>query len=186
MVKAAKILNKPLNNDWKKVAANIVIHKFKNGITKENKTYNGEIIKQAVVNLLAYPLHIVTDKNQIKKDLNYYEPKFAKEGPAMGYSILSILYARLGNAKKAFKFFKKTYEPNKRPPFGALSESATSNNPYFATGAGGLLQTILFGFGGLHLTEAGIIQKNPIIPKQWKSLTLKGIGSAKKTFYVTH
>jgi len=185
-IKAAKILNKPLNNDWKKVAANIVIHKFKNGITKENKTYNGEIIKQADVNLLAYPLHIVTDKNQIKKDLNYYEPKFAKEGPAMGYSILSILYARLGNAKKAFKFFKKTYEPNKRPPFGALSESATSNNPYFATGAGGLLQTILFGFGGLHLTEAGIIQKNPIIPKQWKSLTLKGIGSAKKTFYVTH
>jgi len=185
-IKAAKILGKGVNLDWKKVADGIVIHKFKNGVTKENKTYNGEIIKQADVNLLAYPLHIITDKNQIKKDLNYYAPKFAKEGPAMGNSILSILYARLGNANKAFEFFKKTYEPNKRPPFGALSESATSNNPYFATGAGGLLQTILFGFGGLHINENGIIQKNGVLPKQWKSLTLKGIGPDNKTYTVTH
>jgi len=184
--RAATILGYPKNNNWQKVANGLIIHKFKDGVTKENSTYHGQIVKQADVNLLAYPLQIITNKKQIKKDLKYYEPRFAKDGPAMADAILSILYARLGDAQTAFKFFKKTYEPNKRPPFGALAESATSNNPYFATGAGGLLQTVLFGFGGLHISESGIIQKNPVLPKQWKKLTLKGIGPDKKTYMVNH
>lgn len=183
-LKAAELLGYHLNNNWKQVAEGIVIHKFKDGITRENRTYSGEIIKQADVNLLAYPLQIIKDKNQIIKDLNYYEARFSKEGPAMAHSILSILYARLGNPQKAYELFKSSYQPNKRAPFGALSESATSNNPYFATGAGGLLQTILFGFGGLEIGENGIEQKNPVIPKQWKSLTLKGIGPEKKTYII--
>ncbi|MCF6180880.1 glycoside hydrolase family 65 protein [Lutibacter sp.] len=182
----AKILGILGKKDWKTVADGLVIHKFKSGITKENSTYHGQIIKQADVNLLAYPLQIITDKKQILKDLNYYEPRFAKDGPAMAHSILAILYARLGNTDKAFELFKSSYEPNKRPPFGALSESATSNNPYFATGAGGLLQIVLVGFGGLHISENGIIQKNPILPKQWKSLTLKGVGPNKKTYIIKH
>ena len=85
---------------------------------------------------------------------------------------------------KAFRLFKESYEPNKRPPFGAMSETATADDPYFATGAGGMLQTVLFGFGGLHLTDKGIEQKNPILPKQWKSLTIKGVGLAKRTFVI--
>jgi trehalose/maltose hydrolase-like predicted phosphorylase len=185
-IKASEILGLTPQKKWKNVADGLVIHKFKDGVTKENRTYDGQVIKQADVNLLAFPLQIITDENQIKKDLNYYEPRFAKEGPAMAHSILAILYARLGNADKAFDLFKKTYEPNKRPPFGALAEAATSNNPYFATGAGGMLQIVLAGFGGLNISESGIVQKNSILPKQWKSLTLKGIGPNKKTFIVKH
>ncbi len=75
--------------------------------------------------------------------------------------------------------------PNKRPPFGALAESATSNNPYFTTGAGGMLQTVLFGFAGLHLTDDGLIQKNPCLPSKWKSLTITGGGPEKEVFKVT-
>lgn len=182
--KAAETLELSPNPVWNDMAAKIVIHRFPDGTTRENRTYNGEIIKQADVNLLSYPLHIVTDRDAIIKDLKYYEPKLSPEGPAMGQSIFSILYARLGNADEAFRLFKRSYEPNKRPPFGALAEAATSNNPYFATGAGGMLQVVLFGFGGLDITEKGIVQKNPILPKQWKSLTLKGIGPDKKTYVI--
>ena len=102
----------------------------------------------------------------------------------MGNAILSVLYARLGDKKKAYEYFQKSYLPNKRPPFGALSESAYSNNPYFCTGAGGLLQAMLFGFGGLHLTENGIVQKEPLLPDAWKSLTLKGVGKDKKNYVI--
>ena len=66
--------------------------------------------------------------------------------------------------------------PNKRSPFGVLSESASSNNPYFATGAGGMLQAVLFGFAGLEITDDGIVQHKASLPKQWKSLTIKGLG----------
>jgi trehalose/maltose hydrolase-like predicted phosphorylase len=183
-VLAAKELEIKPNTDWSVVANHIVIHKFPDGTTMEHSKYDGAIIKQADVNLLAYPLNIVSDKKALLRDLKYYEPKLAKEGPAMGKSVFAVIYARLGNAEKAFSLFKESFHPNKRSPFGALSESATSNNPYFVTGAGGMLQTILFGFGGIHLTDNGIIQKNPILPKAWKSLTLKGIGIDKKTFVI--
>ena len=134
--------------------------------------------------MLTYPLDIVNDTETILKDLTYYEPKLAKEGPAMGKAIFAVIYARLGDAENAYRLFKESYEPNKRPPFGALSETATANLPYFATGAGGLLQSVLFGFGGLHFTNDGIVQKNPILPKAWKSLTIKGIGKDKKEFVI--
>ncbi len=74
--------------------------------------------------------------------------------------------------------------PNQQAPFGALSEVATSNFSYFATGAGGMLQSVLFGFAGLDITDDGIIQKNPILPKEWKSLTIKGVGADKKTYRI--
>ncbi len=182
--KAAITLGKKLNADWLKVAEFLQFHYFPNGVLKENKEYNGEIIKQADVNLLAYPLDVVSKPEDIKRDLDYYEEKMGADGPAMSHSILSVLYARLGETDKAYELFKRAYMPNKRVPFGALSESAFSNNPYFATGAGGMLQAVIFGFGGLYFTDSGIEQKNPCLPKQWKKLTIKGIGIEKKTFEI--
>ncbi len=181
---AANELDLSADELWNEVASNIKIHRFPDGTTMEHSTYDGDRIKQADVNLLTYPLNIISDKNTILKDLKYYEPKLAEEGPAMGKSVFAVIYARLGDANNAYRLFKESYEPNKRPPFGALSETATANLPYFATGAGGMLQVVLFGFGGLHLTENGIEQRNAILPKQWKSITITGVGIEKKTFTV--
>lgn len=181
---ASKELGLDFDKQWQQVAENIKILKFPNGTTKEHSTYDGAIIKQADVNLLSYPLDVVSDKETIFKDLEYYEPKLSAEGPAMGKSIFAILYARHGDVENAYRLFKESYVPNQQPPFGALSEVATSNFSYFATGAGGMLQTVLFGFGGLEIGDDGIVQKKPILPKSWKSLTLKGIGSEKKTFVI--
>ncbi|AUP80081.1 glycosyl hydrolase family 95 catalytic domain-containing protein [Flavivirga eckloniae] len=181
---AAKALNIETDKNWEHIADNIKVHQFPNGLTKEHSQYNGEMIKQADVNLLAYPLNIIQDEKQIRKDLSYYEPKFDKKGPAMAQSILAVIYARLGDSENSFRLFKASYMPNKRAPFGALSESANSNNPYFVTAAGGMLQVVLFGFGGLHITDEGIIQKKPLLPKSWKSLTITGVGINKETFTV--
>jgi hypothetical protein len=45
-----------------------------------------------------------------------------------------------------------------------------------------MLQTVLFGFGGLQLTNEGIVQLNSALPKEWKSLTIKGVGLSKQNF----
>jgi trehalose/maltose hydrolase-like predicted phosphorylase len=158
--------------DWKHVADNIPILKFEDGTTRENATYNGVMIKQADVNLLAYPLEIVTSKEQIEKDLAYYEPRMSPEGPAMGNSVLSTLHAKLGNVEKAYALFTKSYKPNEVPPFGVLAETANGSNPYFATGAGGMLQAVIFGFGGLQITDKGIVQKKVALPRNWVSMTI--------------
>lgn len=185
--KAAKVLGLPADKQWITVASGLRFHYMPDGTMKEHARYQGEMIKQADVNLLAYPLGLVSQEEDIKRDLLYYEDKIDKvNGPAMGNAILSVLYARLGNAAEAYRLFKKSYIPNKRPPFGVLSESPSSNNPYFATGAGGLLQVVLFGFAGLELTDDGIRQHTPLLPEEWKSLTIKGVGIDRKDIVVKH
>ena len=53
------------------------------------------------------------------------------------------------------------------------------------TGAGGILQAFINGFGGLDITENGIVQHKTVLPKHWKKLTIKGVGSERKDFVVT-
>jgi len=182
---AAKILGIAPNVDWMTVANNIPILKMADGVTREHATYNGEGIKQADVNLLSYPLKQITDAAQVKKDLAFYETRIPNEGtPAMTQAIFSLLYSRLGDSEKAFYWFKEAYTPNLNPPFRVIAETKGGTNPYFATGAGGVLQAMLMGFGGLDITPSGITQIKSVLPKQWKSLVVKGIGSEKKTFVV--
>lgn len=102
----------------------------------------------------------------------------------MTHAIFSILYARLGLPDKAYASLRGGYTPNLRPPFGVMAETATGNNPYFATGAGGMLQAMLNGFGGLEITPAGIIQLKTQLPAGWRSLRLTGIGISKNTYIV--
>jgi trehalose/maltose hydrolase-like predicted phosphorylase len=182
---AAALLGIEADPDWTQVASNIPILTLENGVTREHATYNGEGIKQADVNLLAYPLKEVSDPAQIKKDLAYYETRVPDEGtPAMTQAIFTLLYARLGEGAKAYKFFKEGYTPNLNPPFRVLAETKGGTNPYFATGAGGIVQAVLMGFGGLEITPKGIVQVPSALPGQWKSLTITGVGPEKKIFTV--
>ena len=183
-VLAAKELGLTPNPDWEHVAANIPILRFADGTIRENATYAGEIIKQADVNLLAYPLNVVAEERDIRRDLAYYEPRYAPDGPAMGHSVLATLYARLGEPAKAFALFERSYQPNEVPPFGVLAETAGGTNPYFATGAGGMLQAVIFGFGGLEIGAEGVRQRPAKLPAHWRSLTIKGVGVDKQTFTV--
>ena len=153
------------------------------GTTREHASYHGESIKQADVNLLAYPLHEVTSPAAIRKDLEYYEPRVG-EGPAMTHAIFAILYEKLGMPDKALTVLKQGYTPNLRPPFGVIAETASGNNPYFATGAGGVLQALLNGFGGLQITNAGITQIPTRLPAAWHALKITGVGPEKLSFMV--
>jgi len=184
-IAAANVLDLKVNDDWQNVADNIPILKMANGVTQEYASYKDTGIKQADVNLLAYPLKQITDTTQIRKDLEFYSARVPNEGtPAMTQGIFALLYSRLGDGAKAYHWFKEAYEPNLNPPFRVIAETKGGTNPYFATGAGGILQCVLMGFGGLDITQQGIIQIKTAMPAQWKALTLKGIGPYKKTYVI--
>ncbi|HEY4207511.1 MAG TPA: glycoside hydrolase family 65 protein [Puia sp.] len=180
---AARLLGVSPDPDWMVVRNNIPILHFEDGVTKEHAAYHGEKIKQADVNLLAYPLKEVTDPAAIRKDLDYYQPRVG-EGPAMTHAIFAILYSRLGSPEKAYQSLKEGYTSNLRPPFGVMAETASGSNPYFATGAGGILQAILNGFGGLDITPAGVQQLKTKLPSKWKSLRVTGVGPGRKEYMV--
>ncbi|WP_158286323.1 MULTISPECIES: glycosyl hydrolase family 95 catalytic domain-containing protein [Flavobacterium] len=172
-IKTAKILGQTANPDWQKVHDKIVILKDVNGATLQYEQYKGERIKQADANLLAFPLDYITDKAQILKDLQYYEPKIDPNGPSMSYSALAAAYARLGNTQKAYELFKKAYQPNRKAPFGFISEKPRPSVTVFCTGYGGMLQTIIFGFAGMTIGENGLYQEKANLPAHWNKLTIK-------------
>lgn len=180
---AAEICGEKVPEIWRAIGENIRILQFENGVTREHSTYKGEMIKQADANLLAYPLGLITDEYRQRQDLEYYAERIdQKDGPAMSYSVYCVQYARMGEADKAYEMFRRCYEPNLRKPFGVISETPTSNNPYFMTGAGGLLQAVLNGFCGLQITDEGIVQLPSALPSHWKRVTVTGVGSDKKTY----
>ena len=180
---AAEICGEKVPEIWREIGENIRVLQFENGVTREHSTYKGEMIKQADANLLAYPLGVITDEYRQRQDLEYYAERIdQKDGPAMSYSVYCVQYARMGEADKAYEMFRRCYEPNLKKPFGVIPETPTSNNPYFMTGAGGLLQAVLNGFCGLQITDEGIVQLPSALPSHWKRVTVTGVGSDKKTY----
>ncbi len=180
---AARLLGLPANPDWLHVAQNIPILKLPDGVTQEHATYHGEGIKQGDVNLLAFPLNVITTPAQIRQDLEYYSARVPTEGtPAMTQAIFALLYSRLGDGAKARHFFQDAYLPNLLPPFRVIAETKGGTNPYFATGAGGVLQAVLMGFGGLDITPTGIVQRKTALPTGWQSVKITGVGPQHKTY----
>ena len=184
VTKAAEVLGKPVDPPWMEISDNLVFTYDADGVTMEYTGYDGRLIKQTDVNMLAYPLGVITDKEQILRDIEYYFDRIDPNGPAMSNAIIAVLHARLGDPETAFKVFKKSYTDKLRPPFGVLSENADNSRVSFATGLGGILQSVIFGFAGIEVTEHGIIQLPTRIPAHWKSLTVTGAGPEKKTYKV--
>lgn len=185
--KAAAVLGYGCPAEWKEIADGLFFDKMDNGVTSEHVGYDGAEIKQADVNLLAYPLKLVTDRKQMLKDLEYYSTKVPqKKTPAMTQSMFSVICSRCGQIEEAYKWFIDSYRPNQNPPFGVLAEFKGGTNPYFATGAGGTLQSVIMGFAGIDFNpEGGIMQvKQHGIPKHWKKLVIKGVGPEKRTFVI--
>ena len=186
-VEAARACGEKAPVLWSDIADGLRILRDDAGVTLEYAGYAGQQIKQADVNLLGYPLGVVTDRGLLLRDLAYYDAKIDRvNGPAMAFSVFCVQYAWLGDAAKAEEMFRRCYRPNLRPPFGVLAETPTSHNPYFTTCAGGMLQAVMNGFGGLEITDKGIVCRETALPASWKRLTIKGVGPERRTYVINN
>lgn len=102
----------------------------------------------------------------------------------MTKSILATLYQRVGEPQTALRFFEAGHDSYQRPPFGVFDETLSNHHPHFATGAGGILQSLIYGFGGLEITDGGRAHRPGKLPQRWKSLTITGVGPERQTFSV--
>lgn len=180
--KAAEVCGFDAPSSWCEVADALRILKFPDGVTSEYEGYEGIVIKQADVNLLAYPLGIVTDPASIRADLEYYEGRIHAGGPAMSHAMLALQWARLGEGERAYELFQKALEGHLHAPFYAFSETAGERDTCFMTGWGGVLQAVINGFCGLELTDSGVVQLPSSLPPHWKSLTVKGVGPERVSY----
>lgn len=181
-VLAAKVLGHKPKPEWSRVENGLSFKRSSDGIILEHDTYAGENTKQADVVLLAYPLQYIKEKDDIRRNLEYYIKTVPrKTTPSMSKGIYSILYSQLGDKEKAWNYFQDSYLPNLNPPFRVIAEFDGGTNPYFITGAGNTLQAVLFGFCGLRIGPDGITTTGASLPENWESVTLKGFGPQHKT-----
>jgi len=183
-IAAGKVLGTDSNPDWAIVRDNIPILRFPNGLIKHNAAQTDSNTVNRHVLMLAYPLHDLTDPEEIKRYIALSPDPKGSVQPGEVSSIFITLFARLGMTDQAYTLFRNGYSATERPPFGVLAESAKNDNVYFATAAGGFLQSLIYGFGGLNITPSGINQMPTRLPRPWKSLILTNIGVNHKTYTV--
>ena len=159
-VSAAVILNVecPKCDSYHTLADDLVIlYDEKIGFHPEYDGYRWTKIKQADVVLLNYPLGMNLTKPQIKADLDYYAPLSDPNGPAMTWSMFTIGYLDVMDFDNASWYLNKSFSQNIHAPFNIWTEFSNSQGTKgFITAAGGFLQTIVYGYGGIRLTTKSL------------------------------
>lgn len=143
---AAQVLGERSDEAWKRVADGLRFHRNADGSVAEYKGYAGAKIKQADAALLAYPLELLTDRQEIERTINHYASKLDMEnGPAMSHALMAVNYGRLGDRKRWRELLMAGLKPYLRGPFMNIAETPSNNETYFLTGAGAVLQALIFG-----------------------------------------
>ncbi|KAI5964847.1 ATH1 [Candida pseudojiufengensis] len=133
-------------------------------VTLEYSGMNSSVgIKQADVIMLTYPLeNNLIDSEQAYVNMEFYSTKQVSYGPAMTFSIFSVVASNLANTGCASQsYLHKAIQPYLRGPFAQFSEQ--NNDDYnknggthpafpFLTAHGGFLQALLQGLTGMRHT----------------------------------
>ena len=185
---AAKVLGRPADPKWAEVAKNIALPFDKaTGVYLVREGDDGKRgTKQADGELLLWPAQLPMDEKTRRATFEFHAARPIKNGPAMTDSIHALGWARLGDAKQAEENFRESYRPFVRGPFLLFSEKRSMDRCDFATGQGGVLQSVLYGFGGLDWESFEGTPKRPVVlPPTWKKLTITGIRRGGQTYTLT-
>ncbi len=190
--RAAKLIGQSADPRWSVIADALFFpYDTQRGIPAEHSGPMTDrfAAKQADTLLLIHPLNGRFDAATAGRMLDFYQSHTIKSGPAMTASIHAIVAAKLGRSQQSLDLFHASYRPFERGPWDAFSEKRTTNNVYFLTGMAGCVQTVLYGFAGLKVSEAGeprsgtkiagdseaSLYADPHLPPGWGPLTVKGI-----------
>lgn len=154
-------------------------------LTYDNDRFRG--YKQAAAVLSIYPLQYPPAEKQARQMMERFAGKVIKNGPAMTDSVHSVIWSRLGEKENAYAAWKASWEPFTRHPLMLFSEKRVRSKTYFTTGAGGALQSVLYGFLGMRVDwqkEPGSawstrlrgdnwLSVKPNLPPSWKSVKFR-------------
>jgi trehalose/maltose hydrolase-like predicted phosphorylase len=183
LARASQLLGEPVDPSWQQIASNLKIpFDPTQQIHLEYDGYAGQRIKQADVVLLGYPLEMTMPKQIRSNDLAYYESRTDPEGPAMTWAMHAVGWLELGRPDKAQPMFVRGYA-NSHPPYGVWTETPSGTGVNFLTGAGGFLQSVISGYGGLRIKEKRFDFATSL-PANTESLALVGLSLCGSQFNV--
>jgi trehalose/maltose hydrolase-like predicted phosphorylase len=90
--------------------------------------------------------------------------------------MLTVGAAELGDADAAGNWIERNLVGFLKPPFNVRSETATNNAGYILATSAGFLQSFIYGLTGLRIDDKGLdAEYAPVLPPDWKSVTLKNV-----------
>jgi trehalose/maltose hydrolase-like predicted phosphorylase len=169
-------------------------------ITYDNDAFRG--YKQAAAVLAIYPLQYPEAEEQARVMMERFEDKVTRNGPAMSDSVHALIWARLGERQRAYDTWRKSWQEFTQHPLLLFSEKRSRDVTYFTTGAGGCLQTVIYGFLGFRIDsqkEPGAawtkklegdnwLSVKPNLPPTWNRVTFRNFSllGERHTLTVTH
>ena len=174
-IEAAKLLGLIYPSKWDEIVNNVYLpfdstyqyHPEYDGYTI------GTTVKQADVILLSFPWQFEMIDNVHRNDLLLYANVTSSSGPEMTWSMFTINWLELNEFNQAMTYFDKSFV-SIQEPFRIWTETADGGGTVnFITGAGGYLQSFIFGFGGLRLFDEYLLIDFKFIP--WKQMNLIGV-----------
>ncbi|WP_017652533.1 beta-phosphoglucomutase [Fortiea contorta] len=135
------------------------------GIEATNKR---QVLKQPDVLMLLYLMRPSADfpynPQALQTNWNYYAPRTdITYGSSLGPAIHSILAADLGNLTTAYELFMQAAMVDIQDSRGNTKDGI------HGASAGGVWQTVVFGFGGIQFTKNGPVAR-PHLPRGWTRL----------------
>ncbi|MDM3850795.1 MAG: beta-phosphoglucomutase [Aphanizomenon gracile PMC627.10] len=135
------------------------------------KTNQGQVIKQPDVLMLLYLMRESADfpynQSTLQANWDYYAPRTdISYGSSLGPAIHAILAADLGKLQEAYECFMQAAIVDLEDKRGNTQDGI------HGASAGGIWQTVIFGFGGIQLRENDLIA-NPRLPPTWTRLKFK-------------
>jgi trehalose/maltose hydrolase-like predicted phosphorylase len=126
-----------------------------------------QVIKQADVLMLLYLLRHRYDWQTLQTNWDYYTPRTDHAyGSSLGPAIQAILACDLGDPQAAYEHFMRAALVDLEDVRGNASDGI------HAASAGGVWQVVVFGFGGIRLTEACPVA-TPHLPPGWTRLKFR-------------
>ncbi len=180
---------------WQHVAANIFLHVRSNGLIEqfdhffERTDVNLEdyeprsrsmhvifgiqaaneyqVLKQPDVLMAQYLLHDAFSAASIQANYDYYTPRTDHTyGSSLGPSIQAIIACMVNKPEEAYEHFMRAARADLR------DERSNAGDGIHGASAGGVWQAVVFGFGGLRVSENGWTTQ-PRLPAHWKRLTFR-------------
>jgi trehalose/maltose hydrolase-like predicted phosphorylase len=133
----------------------------------------------STLDLLMYPSLDENMTPQVRRNDFDYTMIAVREGHrephGMGLAPASIAAATVGDADSAVAWLQSNFTSHLiQPPFNVRTETPTNNTGYFVTESGAYLQNLIYGLSGLRIKPSGLVEAyRPVLPPEWKSLTLK-------------
>jgi trehalose/maltose hydrolase-like predicted phosphorylase len=161
---------------WARIAAGLEhMVPVTGGVNPEFAGYQGQLVKQADVTLLAYPWDYRSSVAVERGDLAYYVPRTDPGGPSMDDALSVIESAQLTpRSCQPFVYTERSYQPYIRDVFHQFSETRTGGAFTFMTGIGGFLQEFLYGYSGMRW-ERSSVHLAPGLSGPISSVTLRNL-----------